>query len=92
MIKATVCIVLPYTATAEEILNLNPDGVLLSNGPGNPEEMLMAAKMVQEVEKHVPLFGICMGHQQSLSANSRKILCLIPKSTTTIFLFEPGTG
>src|SRR5699024_12114483 len=58
------CIVLPYTATAEEILNLNPDGVLLSNGPGNPEEMLTAAKMDQEVEKHVPLFGSCMGHQE----------------------------
>src|SRR5699024_3623744 len=63
------CIVLPYTATAEEILNLNPDGVLLSNGPGNPEEMLTAAKMVQEVEKHVPLFGICMGHQVFALAN-----------------------
>ena len=41
-------IVLPYTATAEEILNLKPDGILLSNGPGDPEEMQAAAKMVAE--------------------------------------------
>ena len=57
------CIVLPYTATAQEVLNLHPDGVLLSNGPGDPEEMVEATKMVREVEKHVPLMGICMGHQ-----------------------------
>ena len=36
------CIVLPYTATAQEVLNLHPDGVLLSNGPGDPEEMVEA--------------------------------------------------
>ena len=63
---------MPYTATADEILNLNPDGVLLSNGPGDPEEMVEAAKMVQEVEKHVPLFGICMGHQVFALANGAK--------------------
>lgn len=66
------CIVLPYTATAEEVLNLHPDGVLLSNGPGDPEEMIEATKMVQEVEKHVPLFGICMGHQVFALANGAK--------------------
>ena len=65
-------IVLPYTATAEEILNLKPDGILLSNGPGDPEEMTAAAKMVAEVEKHLPLFGICMGHQIFALANGAK--------------------
>ena len=65
-------IVLPYTATAEEILNLKPDGILLSNGPGDPEEMQAAAKMVAEVEKHLPLFGICMGHQVFALANGAK--------------------
>lgn len=63
------CIVLPYTATAKEVLALQPDGVLLSNGPGDPMEMQEAIKMVQEVEKHVPLFGICMGHQVFALAN-----------------------
>ncbi len=66
------CIVLPYTATAQEVLNLHPDGVLLSNGPGDPEEMVEATKMVREVEKHVPLMGICMGHQVFALANGAK--------------------
>lgn len=68
------CIVLPYTATAEEVLSLHPDGVLLSNGPGDPEEMAAngATDMVREVEKHVPLFGICMGHQVFALANGAK--------------------
>ncbi|GFZ26735.1 glutamine-hydrolyzing carbamoyl-phosphate synthase small subunit [Lactobacillus corticis] len=65
-------IVLPYTATAEEILGLDPDGVLLSNGPGDPMELTEAAKMVREVEKHVPVFGICMGHQVFALANGAK--------------------
>ena len=60
------------TETADEILKLKPEGVLLSNGPGDPEEMIDAAKMVQEVEKHVPLFGICMGHQVFALANGAK--------------------
>lgn len=66
------CIVLPYTATAKEVLNLHPDGVLLSNGPGDPAEMVEATKMVREVEKQVPLMGICMGHQVFALANGAK--------------------
>ena len=66
------CIVLPYSATSQEVLNLHPDGVLLSNGPGDPEEMQDAVKMVQEVEKNVPVFGICMGHQVFALANGAK--------------------
>lgn len=62
-------IVVPYSTTAQEILNLHPDGVLLSNGPGNPEEMTAAAEMVAEIEKHLPVFGICMGHQIFALAN-----------------------
>lgn len=65
-------IVLPCTATAQQIMNLNPDGVLLSNGPGDPEEMTDAVKMVAEIEKHYPLFGICMGHQLFALANGAK--------------------
>jgi carbamoyl-phosphate synthase small subunit len=66
------CIVFPYTATAKQVLGLHPDGVLLSNGPGDPEEMIEATKMVREVEKHVPLMGICMGHQVFALANGAK--------------------
>lgn len=63
------CIVMPYDTPAQDILDLHPDGFLLSNGPGDPKEMSKAAKMVKEVEKHVPLFGICMGHQVFALAN-----------------------
>ena len=66
------CIVLPYITSAEKILSLHPDGVLLSNGPGDPLEMRGAVKMVQEVEKQVPLMGICMGHQVFALANGAK--------------------
>ena len=57
--------VLPATATAEEILALSPDGVFLSNGPGDPAAT--GAYAVPEIKKLVasgkPLFGICLGHQ-----------------------------
>lgn len=66
------CIVLPYTVSAEKILSLHPDGVLLSNGPGDPLEMVSAVQMVREVEKHIPLMGICMGHQVFALANGAK--------------------
>jgi carbamoyl-phosphate synthase small subunit len=57
--------VLPPTATAEEVLALDPDGVFLSNGPGDPAATgAYAVPMIQGVlEKKVPTFGICLGHQ-----------------------------
>ncbi|RAK23298.1 carbamoyl-phosphate synthase small subunit [Anoxybacillus vitaminiphilus] len=56
-------IVLPYNATAEEVLRLKPDGIMLSNGPGNPKDVPEAIEMIQGVLGKVPLFGICLGHQ-----------------------------
>jgi carbamoyl-phosphate synthase small subunit len=57
--------VLPATATAEEILAHNPDGVFLSNGPGDPAATgEYAVPMIQEILKQdLPVFGICLGHQ-----------------------------
>ncbi|MFC7703945.1 glutamine-hydrolyzing carbamoyl-phosphate synthase small subunit [Plastorhodobacter daqingensis] len=57
--------VLPATATAEEVLALNPDGVFLSNGPGDPAATgAYAVPMIQGVLKRdLPVFGICLGHQ-----------------------------
>lgn len=63
------CIVVPYTVSAEKILALHPDGVLLSNGPGDPQEMLDTVKTVKKLERHVPLMGICLGHQIFALAN-----------------------
>ncbi|WP_462409211.1 carbamoyl phosphate synthase small subunit [Neobacillus sp. Marseille-QA0830] len=56
-------VVVPYYTTAEEILNLSPDGIMLSNGPGDPKDVPEAVDMLRGVLGKVPLFGICLGHQ-----------------------------
>lgn len=55
--------VVPYDTSAEEILNLSPDGVMLSNGPGNPKDIPDSIKIVKKLIGKVPIFGICLGHQ-----------------------------
>jgi len=55
--------VLPGSATAEEVLRLQPDGVFLSNGPGDPEPLDYAIGTVRNLIGRVPMFGICLGHQ-----------------------------
>jgi carbamoyl-phosphate synthase small subunit len=55
--------VVPATTTAEEILAMRPDGVFLSNGPGDPEPLDYAARMVKGLVGKKPIFGICLGHQ-----------------------------
>ena len=56
--------VLPAQATSADALALKPDGVFLSNGPGDPEPCAYAIKAIQEIiAKDVPVFGICLGHQ-----------------------------
>lgn len=55
--------VLPGTATADEVLKLNPHGVFLSNGPGDPEPLGYAIETIAGLLGKVPLFGICLGHQ-----------------------------
>jgi len=65
--------VLPAQATAEEALALNPDGVFLSNGPGDPEPCDYAIKAIKTiVDKGVPTFGICLGHQLLALASGAK--------------------
>lgn len=60
-------VVAPPTTTAGEILSLNPDGIVLSNGPGDPTDVPYAIKTLQELIGKKPVLGICLGHQ---------ILCL----------------
>jgi len=55
--------IVPGTATAEEIMALKPDGVFLSNGPGDPEPVDYAIKTIGELISQIPVFGICLGHQ-----------------------------
>lgn len=56
--------VVPAQTPASEVLAMNPDGVFLSNGPGDPEPCDYAIKAIQEiVDRRIPTFGICLGHQ-----------------------------
>jgi carbamoyl-phosphate synthase small subunit len=55
--------IVPGTATAEQILSHKPDGVFLSNGPGDPEPLNYAIDSIRGVLGKVPVFGICLGHQ-----------------------------
>jgi carbamoyl-phosphate synthase small subunit len=55
--------VLPAGATKQEIIATNPDGVFLSNGPGDPEMIDYGARTIRQLLGVVPIFGICLGHQ-----------------------------
>lgn len=56
--------VVPATTSAEEVLSRDPDGVFLSNGPGDPEPCTYAQEAIRKIlERKVPVFGICLGHQ-----------------------------
>ena len=55
--------ILPGTCTAEEVMACQPDGVFLSNGPGDPDALDYAVEMIQGILGKVPVFGICLGHQ-----------------------------
>lgn len=62
-----------YDATAEEILALNPDGIFLSNGPGNPQENTACIKELKKLMGKVPIFGYGLGHQLLALANGAKV-------------------
>ena len=53
----------PSTTTAEKILSCKPDGIMLSNGPGDPAENTFAIEQIKKLVGKVPIFGICLGHQ-----------------------------
>ena len=55
--------IVPYDATVEEILAFRPDGIVLSNGPGNPEDVQPVIDTIRKLRGRLPIFGICMGHQ-----------------------------
>jgi carbamoyl-phosphate synthase small subunit len=68
--------VLPAQASAAEALALNPDGIFLSNGPGDPEPCDYAIEAAAKVliERGIPTFGICLGHQIMALASGAKTL------------------
>ncbi|MDR0200075.1 MAG: carbamoyl phosphate synthase small subunit [Streptococcaceae bacterium] len=61
--------VVPENTTAQEILDMNPDGVMLTNGPGDPTDVPEGIEMIQGIQGKVPIFGICLGHQLFSLAN-----------------------
>jgi len=70
------CLVFPADTPAEKILACGPDGVFLSNGPGDPAAVPYVVKTVQALLGKKPLFGICLGHQmlgQALGATTYKL-------------------
>jgi carbamoyl-phosphate synthase small subunit len=62
-------IVVPYNTIFEDIKNLQPDGILLSNGPGDPKDVPEVLPVIQKLQNNYPLFAICMGHQLFALAN-----------------------
>jgi len=56
-------IVVPHDTTAEQIRRLHPDGIQLSNGPGDPKNVMHAVKTISQLIGEYPIFGICLGHQ-----------------------------
>jgi carbamoyl-phosphate synthase small subunit len=55
--------VVPGTATAEQVLSYRPDGIFLSNGPGDPAPLAYAIETIRNLAGKKPIFGICLGHQ-----------------------------
>ncbi|KIL35357.1 carbamoyl phosphate synthase small subunit [Cohnella kolymensis] len=56
-------VVVPQDTTAEEIRRLHPDGIQLSNGPGDPKDVPQCVETLRELLGEIPIFGICLGHQ-----------------------------
>lgn len=57
-------IIMPHDTKAEDVIKLNPDGIMLSNGPGDPKENVFEIEQINKMfHSGIPMFGICLGHQ-----------------------------
>lgn len=68
--------VMPFDTPAEEIIKMKPDGIFLSNGPGDPEDVTPVIELVKSLKGKYPIFGICLGHQMislALGAKTYKL-------------------
>ena len=66
--------VVPYDITAEEVMAFRPDGLFLSNGPGDPTDVQPVIEMVRTLRGRLPIFGICLGHQSIGAAFGAEIV------------------
>ena len=64
--------VFPYDTTAETVMKYSPDGLFLSNGPGDPQDVTPVIGLVRELKGKLPIFGICLGHQMLALAYGAK--------------------
>lgn len=69
-------VVVPAATTAEEVLALEPDGVFLSNGPGDPRPLEGPVEMIRSLLGRLPIFGICLGHQLLALAKGAEVMKL----------------
>lgn len=65
--------VVPWDTPAEDVLALNPDGVFLSNGPGDPDAVVKTYEQAEKLLGKVPMFGICLGHQMICKAANAEV-------------------
>lgn len=68
--------VYPYDVSMDEILESGYDGIMLSNGPGDPEENVKCIEELKKAVGHIPIFGICLGHQLLALANGGQTMKL----------------
>lgn len=66
----------PFDTSAQEILSLCPDGIMLSNGPGDPSDNAYSIEQIKQLLGKVPIFGICLGHQLTALADGGKTVKL----------------
>ncbi len=71
--KGCNVIVVPYSVTAEEVMELRPDGLFISNGPGNPEDVPCVVELVKSLKGNIPMFGVGLGHEIIALAYGAKI-------------------
>jgi carbamoyl-phosphate synthase small subunit len=69
MIRNCDVVVVPWNASVELIQSYRPQGIVMSNGPGNPKDVPEVLQVIRELQKQYPMFSICMGHQLFALAN-----------------------
>jgi carbamoyl-phosphate synthase small subunit len=85
--------VVPATFPADEALAMNPDGIFLSNGPGDPEPMVEVIENIKKFIGRIPIFGICLGHQLlGLALGGKTIKLKFGNHGSNLPVMDLGTG
>ena len=79
--------------TLDEIITIKPDGILLSPGPGNPDQSGICLPILKQLSKNIPILGVCLGHQALAQAFGGKVIVgteLMHGKTSKIFHNQKG--